>query len=69
MSTLLKSSYTVYMVYIEGAPSRSNTMVMTLHIMEKFNINYPKKNIPAASRAQYKLMLISKIEKVIKRMR
>ena len=69
MSTLLKSSYTVYMVYIERSPSRSSTMVMTLHIMEKFNINYSKKNVPAASRAQYKLMLTSKIEKVIKRMR
>ena len=63
----MKSSYTVYMVYIERAPSRSSTMVMTLHIMEKFNINYSKKNVPAASRAQYKLMLTSKIEKVIKR--
>ena len=69
LSTLLKSSYTVYMVYIERAPSRSSTMVMTLHIMEKFNINYSKKNVPAASRAQYKLTLTSKIEKVIKRMR
>ena len=37
--------------------------------MEKFNINYSKKNIPTDSIAQYKLMLTSKIEKVIKRMR
>ena len=37
--------------------------------MEKFNISYSKKNIPTASIAQYKLMLTSKIEKVIKRMR
>ena len=48
---------------------QSITIDITLHIMEKFNINYSKKNIPTASTAQYKLMLTSKIEKVIKRMR
>ena len=37
--------------------------------MEKFNINYSKKNIPTASTAQHKLMLTSKIAKVINRMR
>ena len=36
---------------------------------EKFNINYSKKNISTTSIAQYKRMLISKIEKVIMRMR
>ena len=36
--------------------------------MEKFNINYSKKNIPTASIAQHKVMLTSKVEKVIKRM-
>ena len=45
-----------------NAPSRSSTIVITLHIMEKFNISYSKKNIPTTSIAQYKLMLTSKIE-------
>ena len=58
------------LIYITtNAPSRSSTIVITLHIMEKFNINYSKKNIPTASIAQYKLILTSKIEKVRKRMR
>ena len=60
---------TQFLWYILNAPSRSNTIVITLHVMEKFNISYSKKNIPTASIAQYKLMLTSKIEKVIKRMR
>ena len=37
--------------------------------MEKFEINYSKKNIPISSKNQYKLMLTSKVEKVLKRMR
>ena len=37
--------------------------------MEKSNINYSKKNIPTASIAQQKLLLTSKIDKVIKRIR
>ena len=36
--------------------------------MEKLNIVYSKKNIPVSSKHQYKLIL-SKIEKVVKRMR
>ena len=63
------SLVTQFLWYIWNAPSRSSTIVITLHIMEKFNISYSKKNIPTASTAQYKLMLTSKIEKVIKRMR
>lgn len=37
--------------------------------MEKFNINYSNKNIPIPTKRQYTLSLISKIEKIIKRMR
>ena len=37
--------------------------------MKKSNVNYSKKNILTALIAQYKLMLISKIEKIINRMR
>ena len=37
--------------------------------MKIFDLNYAKKNIPTASVAQYKLMLTSESEKVIKRMR
>ena len=37
--------------------------------MNKFDINYAKKNITTASVVQYKLMLTLKIEKVIKRIR
>ena len=37
--------------------------------MEKLNIDYSKKNIPVSSKHQYKIILISKIEKVVKRMR
>ena len=52
-----------------NAPSRSSTIDITLHVMKKFNVNYSKKNILTALIAQNKLMLISKIEKIIKRMR
>ena len=37
--------------------------------MQKFEINYSKKNISISSKNQYKLMLTSKVEKVLKRMR
>lgn len=37
--------------------------------MEKFEIEYSVKNIPIPSERQYKIQLISKVEKVIKRMR
>ena len=37
--------------------------------MEKFEIEYSMKNIPIPSLRQYKIQLISKFEKVIKRMR
>ena len=61
------SLVTQFLWHILNAPSRSSTIVITLHIMEKFNINYSKKNIPTASIAQYKLMLSSR--QFIKRMR
>ena len=51
------------------APSWSSTIAIILHIMKIFYLNYARKNIPTASVAQYKLMLTSKSEKVIKRMR
>ena len=37
--------------------------------MELFNINYSMKNIPTPSHQSYKLLLIDKIESIIKRMR
>ena len=37
--------------------------------MEKLNIDYSKKNILASLKHQYKIILISKIEEVVKRMR
>jgi len=37
--------------------------------MEKTNLHYSTKNIPVANDQIYKLMLIEKIEAVIKRMR
>ena len=37
--------------------------------MERFEINYSNKNIPIPSKYNYKIMLVSKIEKVINRMR
>ena len=37
--------------------------------MEKLNIDYSKKNILVATKHQYKIILISKIEKVVKRIR
>ena len=36
--------------------------------MELFNINYSMKNMPTPSHQSYKLLLIDKIESVIKRM-
>ena len=37
--------------------------------MEKFTINYSQKNIPIPSKHQYILSLMSKVERVINRMR
>ena len=37
--------------------------------MENINFNYSLKNIPAATKTSYQLMLTEKIESVIKRMR
>ena len=37
--------------------------------MEKFEIEYSMKNIPIPSQRQYKIELILKVEKLIKRMR
>ena len=46
-----------------------STLLVELANMERFDINYSKKNIPLPSEKQYKLQLISKVESVIKRMR
>ena len=43
--------------------------LVTLHIMEIFITNYSVKNIPIPSKHQYKIQLISKLEKVMKGMR
>ena len=37
--------------------------------MEKINFNYSLKNIPTPTKTSYQLMLMEKIESVIKRMR
>ena len=37
--------------------------------MEKFNMEYSKKNIPIPSQEKYKVYFKSKVEKFIKRMR
>lgn len=37
--------------------------------MERFNLNYSKKNIPVQSKNEYKIQLIAKTENLIKRMR
>ena len=55
--------------YILNAPLRLRNMYITLHIMERLNLNYSKKNIPTASIVQYKLILTSKVVEVIKGMR
>ena len=63
------SLVTQFIWYILNAPSLTSTIVITLYLMEKFKIIYSKKNNPTASIAQSKLMLTSKIEKFIKRIR
>ena len=37
--------------------------------MERFDIDYSKKNIPLPTKREYKIQLITKVESVIKRMR
>ena len=37
--------------------------------MERFNLDYSKKNIPIPSKHEYKVELIAKTENVVKRMR
>ena len=37
--------------------------------MERFEINYSKKNIPIPSEKEYKILLLSKVERFTKRMR
>ena len=37
--------------------------------MERFDIDYSKKNIPLPTKPEYKIQLIAKVESVIKRMR
>ena len=46
-----------------------STSLTTSNNMEKFNMEYSKKNIPIPSQEEYKVYLISKVEKFIKRMR
>ena len=46
-----------------------STLLVELSNMERFDINYSKKNIPLPSEKQYKLQLIIKVKNVIKRMR
>ena len=44
-------------------------MLAKLHKMERFDTNYLYENIPIPSKKEYKTQLISKVEKVIKRMK
>ena len=44
-------------------------LLVELSNMERFDINYSKKNIPLPSEKQYKLQLVSKRKSVIKRTR
>ena len=37
--------------------------------MERFDIDYSKKNIPLPTKREYKIQLITKVESIIKRMR
>ena len=46
-----------------------STLLVKLSNMERFDINYSKKNIPLPSEKQDKLQLVSMVESVIKRMR
>ena len=43
--------------------------IFSLHTMEKFDMDYSDKNIPIPSRQDYKIHLLSKTEKFIKRIR
>ena len=44
-----------------------STIIVTLHIMERFVTDYSVKNIPIPPKHQYKIQLISKTEKVSKK--
>ena len=44
-------------------------LLVELSNMERFDINYSKKNIPLPSEKQYKLQLVPKLKSVIKRTR
>ena len=46
-----------------------STLLGEISNMERFDINYSKKNIPFPSEKQCKLQLIIKVKNVIKRMR
>ena len=41
-------------------------LLVELSNMERFDINYSKKNIPLPSEKQYKLQLVSKLKSIIK---
>ena len=45
-----------------------STIIVTLHIIDRFVTGYSVKNIPIPSKHQYKIQLISKTEEVIERM-
>ena len=51
------------------APYCFSALLVKLSNVERFDINYSKKNIPLPSERQCKLQLITKVESVIKRMR
>ena len=58
----------IYTYICIKTPIWSSTIIVTLHNMERFVTDYSAKNIPIPSK-QYEIELISKKEKVIKRMR
>ena len=45
-----------------------STIIVILHIIDRFATGYSVKNIPTPSKHQYKIQLISNTEKVIERM-
>ena len=49
------------------APIWLSTIIVTLHIMERFVTDYSVKSIPIPPKHQYKIQLISKTEKVSKK--
>ena len=54
---------------VEKAPHCRALYKFSQNNMEEFNMNYSDKNIPIPSQQDYKIHLISKTEKFIKRIR